>query len=722
MKPASTVAVLLLAICAMQLDSQVQGSGRPRVGVALSGGGALGLAHIGVLRYFEEHHIPIDDMAGTSMGGLVGGLYSAGMDSQQIIDLVHQIDFESILSPNPKFANQPIVEKQKWNRTFGDLTLRFGKKLSLPSGINSGESVSLLLSRATLAYSNLHDFDDLPTPFRCVATDLISGKAVVLHDGLLALAMRATMSIPGIFTPVKLDDMLLVDGGFVQLVPVEAARQMGAQKVIAVAFKMPDTTAGQLTTLTNILSRTAAIDAAQNERGSLAAADLVIMVDLPRLTTMSYKSSQEIIEGGYKAAQARASDLKPYELSGEEWEAYLRNRMSRMRTAARQGAIVAVESSQKSFEEKAREELHRKLDDRVVPEHELQDVINGMVTSTAVPGASYEWQQEPGKPEGYRVEFTPRPGDEILVRPSVRYAWSAGEPGQGSLRLSTSAVFKNAYKSRIVGAMEIGYDPEFLAEYYNPFDGSSYFIAPGFVVQRFHVSSYTGPVRFTAYRDRVGGSFYAGIGTWRDAQFRLGVQAGYDSYASAPAVDGVKAISGGYAAPEVCWIFNSEDSGGLPTHGTRLQGSSGYSFRNVSYPYFENEFNSFHPVGRLTTVFAINRVDTSLGRKLDYFERFTAGGMNQLSAYRYQEFHSNTLAIAGAGVILRDRSAQSFTRNLAFATWYEAGRFDLGSGGWQTHQSTTAGVFVPTPLGAAGVTLSVDESGKARFRMLIGSF
>jgi NTE family protein len=722
MKLTCKVVVLLLVAWSVHLDSQVQKSERPRVGVALSGGGALGLAHIGVLRYFEEHHIPIDDLAGTSMGGLVGGLYSAGMDSQQITDLVHQIDFESLLSPNPKFTDQPIVEKQKWNRTFGDLTLRFGKKLSLPSGLNSGESVSLLLSRATLAYSNLHDFDELPTPFRCVATDLISGKAVVLQQGSLVLAMRATMSIPGIFTPVKLDDMILVDGGIVQVVPVEVVRQMGAQKVIAVAFKLPNTTPDQLTTLPDILRRTSAIDAAQNERDSLAAADLVILVNLPNFSTTSYKNAEEIIKAGYNAAQVRASDLKPFELSNLEWDAYLRSRKNRMRTAERQGAIVAVNSSQKSFEEKAREELHRKLDNRIVTEHELQDTINGMVTSTAVPGASYEWQHEPGKPEGYRVEFTPRLGDEILVRPSVRYAWSSGEPDRVNLRLSTSAVFQSAYKSRVVGAMEIGYDPGLNAEYYNPFDGTSYFIAPGFGVQRFHVNSYTGPVRFTAFRDRVGGSFYAGVGTWRNAQFRLGVQAGYDSYSSAPVVDGIKAIGGAYTVPEVRWIFDTQDSGGLPTRGTRLEGSSGYSFRNISYPYFENEFSSLHPVGRLATIFATNQIDTSLGRKLDYFEQFTAGGMNQLAAYRYQEFHANSLVIGGSGVILRNRSAQHSIRTPGFATWYEAGRLDLGSAGWQTHQSTSAGVFVPTPLGAAGVTLSVDESGKARFRVLIGSF
>ena len=178
---------------------------RPEVGIALSGGSALGLAHIGVIRYFEEHHIPIDKIGGTSMGGLVGGLYASGMDSSQITAVVEQADWRALLNPSAPFADQPIVDKQKWTRTFGNMTLRFGKGFSLPSGLNSGEALSLLLSHLTLAYSSVSDFDELPTPFRCVATDLVSGDAVVLKKGSLPVAMRATMSLPGIFTPVKLD-------------------------------------------------------------------------------------------------------------------------------------------------------------------------------------------------------------------------------------------------------------------------------------------------------------------------------------------------------------------------------------------------------------------------------------------------------------------------------------------------------------------------------------
>jgi len=180
-----------------------RGSERPSIGVALSGGAALGLAHIGVIRYFEEHHIPIDEVGGTSMGGLVGGLFAVGMDSGQIESLAQQADWNALLNPSPPFAEQPIVDKQKWKRTFGSLTLRFRKRFALPTGLNPGESLSLFLSRSTLGYPDVSDFDQLPTPFRCVATDLASGGSVVLSKGSLPVAMRATMSRPGIFTPVN---------------------------------------------------------------------------------------------------------------------------------------------------------------------------------------------------------------------------------------------------------------------------------------------------------------------------------------------------------------------------------------------------------------------------------------------------------------------------------------------------------------------------------------
>jgi hypothetical protein len=280
-------------------------------------------------------------------------------------------------------------------------------------------------------------------------------------------------------------------------------------------------------------------------------------------------------------------------------------------------------------------------------------------------------------------------------------------------------MFHNAYKSRLLGNLTIGYDPSMHVEYYRPVDGSQYFVAPSFFIEQFHINSYQGAQRTSQMRDRVGGALYGGIGTWRFAQLRAGVQAGYDSYEGSPTVDGVKANSGSFVNPELRWTFNSQDSGGLPSRGVLSEGSTGYSFREVDYPWFEHHFSIFQPVSKLASAFAMSRQATSFGRKLDYFEQFNAGGHAQLSAFRYQEFHANTLSTAGGGLILHPHSTRHRLQP-NFATWYEAGRFDQGSQGWNTHQSTSAGLFLPTAIGALGTTISFDENGRARWRLLLG--
>jgi NTE family protein len=710
----------LIGMAIVPARAQARHQESPYPGVALSGGGALGLAHIGMLRYFEEHHIPIGSISGTSMGGLVGGLYSTGMDSGQLTKIAENADWNTLLNPSPRFIDQPVVDKQSWNRPYGNLTLQFGKAFSLPAGLNSGEALSLLLSRTTLAYSGVSSFDELPTPFRCVATDLITGNAVVLDHGSLAQALRATMSLPGIFTPVILDGKVLVDGGLVQNVPVEVERETGVKKVIAVAFRSPAVKPSQMKTLTDIARQTVTVTTDQNERRSLALADLVIFVDTTKYSTMDYGKWREIIQAGYDAAAAQSAHLKPFEVSPEEWERYQQARKALMRPAISQGRVVTINALSAQFRKEAEIELHRKLDDRIVQPHTLEDVLTGMAAATAVPVVTYEWEQQTGKPEGYNVTFSQRSGDQTLIRPALQYQLSPGEPARTNLQISTATVFANAYKARLLGTMNLGYDPGAHVEYYRPFGSSQYFIAPALFAGRLHITHYEGRVRISETRDRFGGSIYGGIGTWRFAQLRVGVQAGYDFYGSAIAVDGVPAVSGGFVSPEMRWIFNSQDSGGLPTRGVLTEGSAGYSFRNVSYPYFEHHFNAFRPLNKRFSIFGINNDAASFGRKLDYYEQFTAGGEDKLTAFRYQEFHANSFTTAGAGLTLRGPSVSWLSIHPDLAAWYEAGRFDLGLKGWQTHQSTSTGIFFPTPIGAFGMTLSVDERGKTRLRLVLG--
>lgn len=694
---------------------------RERVGLVLGGGGALGLAHIGVIQYFEEHHIPIDLVAGTSMGGLVGGFYAAGMDSKQLSGITAQADWDALLSSVPKFAEQPVVEKQNWNRTFGNLTLRFGKHFSLPAGLNSGQALSLLLSRNTLGYAEIASFDELPTPFRCVATDLVSGEPVVLGSGSLPTALRSTMALPAVFTPVRWDDKVLIDGGLVMNIPVEVVRSMGADIAVAVSLEGSAPKVEQFNSLLSVLRQTVSIAIAQNERRSLKLADVVIRVDTKNFGGTDYTKSRDLIRAGYEAANAMASELARFELSEPEWTKYLSRRRERTANARNEGRIIEVAAQQPSFQKHAAHEVQRKLGTGNVKQESIEDVLSGIVAATDVPGASYQWKHSNTKEEGYRIEFLERSGDSLLLRPSFRFGVSAGEPSRASLRLATTTVFKNAYKSRLLATFTIGYDPGFRAEFYHPFDGTGYFVAPGVVVERFHVNQYQGATRNDAVRDRYGATFYGGLGTWRFVQLRFGVQAGYDNYSEPLVVDGVPANSHGFANPEVTWVYNTQDSGGLPYKGTRFEGSAGYSFRNTSFPYLRNDFSTFRPVARKVSIFGLGSFATSFGRKLNYYEQFTAGGAAQLSAFRYQEFHSNAMIEGGAGVIFHGPPVRSLSVYPGFAAWYEAGRMDMGSRGWQTHQSTSAGAFFPTPLGAVGAAISFNERGKARLRLSLGN-
>ncbi len=174
---------------------------RPRIGLALSGGGALGLAEIGVLRWMEENHIPVDRIAGTSMGSIIGAMYATGMSPAEIQTFAERIDWDEAFLPEPVYTQ--ISYRRKQDRRDFQIKAPLGLKHGLrgPNGFNSGQGVGLLLDRIAFPESGAASFDDLPIPFRCVATDMLSGEGVVLRDGPLAQAVRASMAIPGVFTP-----------------------------------------------------------------------------------------------------------------------------------------------------------------------------------------------------------------------------------------------------------------------------------------------------------------------------------------------------------------------------------------------------------------------------------------------------------------------------------------------------------------------------------------
>jgi len=209
---------------------------RPRVGLALSGGGARGLAQIGVLEVFEEHHIPIDLIVGTSMGAMVGGLYAAGYTPQEIWQIARRMDWDHIMVDTPPRTSLFIGQKQERDRYFFQMRFSGAFKPYIPAAYSPGLKLTNTLTELTLGapYGAMRDFDELGVPFRAIATDLVTGRKVVLKDGDLAEAMRASASVPVLFNSVEREGMLLVDGGLVDNLPVEDVRAEGVDLVIAV--------------------------------------------------------------------------------------------------------------------------------------------------------------------------------------------------------------------------------------------------------------------------------------------------------------------------------------------------------------------------------------------------------------------------------------------------------------------------------------------------------
>lgn len=314
-KPLSLVLILLSLISF--LFGQETKKSRPTVGVVLSGGGAKGFAHIGALKVLEEAGIPIDYIAGTSMGAIVGGLYAVGYDALTIDSLVKEQNWRLLLSDDVDRENLPAALKE--NREGYILSLPYELKIKerkgkvyLPSGMISGQNIYSLFQNLTIGYQDDMDFDQLPVPYACVAADSRSGKEVVLREGILSEAMRASMAIPGVFSPVEKDSMLLIDGGIINNFPVDVVREMGADIVIGVIFP-PDNKSIEKNrgTVIEVIDQLGNFIGEEKRKKNIADTDILITPDLHPYNMMDFENTaiDSIVQRGEQAAREKWEEL-----------------------------------------------------------------------------------------------------------------------------------------------------------------------------------------------------------------------------------------------------------------------------------------------------------------------------------------------------------------------------------------------------------------------------
>jgi NTE family protein len=327
--------ITLLPVQAWAGSASSEAAERPKIGLALSGGGARGVAHVGVLKVLEEHRIPVDYIAGTSMGAIVGGLYASGMSAKEIETVIHQVDWRDAFIDKTRRQDRSFRRKRD-----DDLYLiknrpgLSGGKIKFPPAVIDGQKIDLLLKRFTLPVVTVRDFDDLSIPYRSVGADLVTGEAVVLDHGDLALAIRASMTIPVAFAPRVIDDALLVDGGISICLPVDVVREMGADEVIAVDISTLKRERDQLQSALDITSQLISILTRRNTEmqiASLTDKDVFIQGDLGDITTASFDRVLETIPVGIRAAEAALDGLSRFSLSEKEYGEHLAARVERRR-------------------------------------------------------------------------------------------------------------------------------------------------------------------------------------------------------------------------------------------------------------------------------------------------------------------------------------------------------------------------------------------------------
>jgi len=290
--------------------SVVASQERPKIGLVLSGGGAKGIAHVGTLQMLDSLGIPIDYITGTSMGGIVAALYSAGYTGDDLEKLVTEIDWNELFTDRPVRENVPYLRKKYDGRHQIVLGMK-GFTPVIPDAMVEGQKVTLLFTQLTLQYESVKDFDQLPIPYRCIATDLLTGKEIILSKGSLSKAMRSTMSIPSVFKPVTWGDSLLVDGGLINNFPADVLKKMGPDIIIGVDVGAPLMRKEDIKSFLDVIEQTFNLVGLERVEENKKLADIIITPDIKNFSSADFERDKIklLLEKGKEAAQSKKKHL-----------------------------------------------------------------------------------------------------------------------------------------------------------------------------------------------------------------------------------------------------------------------------------------------------------------------------------------------------------------------------------------------------------------------------
>jgi NTE family protein len=697
----------------------------PTIGVALEGGGAMGLAHIGVLKWFEEHHIPVDYVAGTSMGGLVGGFYAAGMMPGDMQRLIEGLDWRKILGDGTPYEDLSYRRKEDQRAYPNSLVFGLKRGLSAPEGLIAGQQIGLLIDRVTLPYYGIPSFDDLPVPFRCVATDLVSGQSHVFQDGSLAVALRSTMSIPGAFSPVREGKAVYVDGGLLNNLPTDVVRRMGAEIVIAVHLESAPVEAKDIRSVFSVLNHSVSAMLKENELRGLELADSIISVPLGEFTTVDYAKSELIMQRGYEATKAKAPLLQALALGDADWDAYTQTRKARQRTELPVPEFVRIEGASARAEEYA-SHYFRSFLDKPVDTAKIDDVLTRMTGVGRYDSAGYWLTEENGR-AGLLVRVVEKNDAPPTFQPAFEVDGS--QAGNVDFTMGTRFTFTDiaGFRSEWRTDLLLGNTYGIQMEFYRPFTADSrWFFAPHADASdtTFQIYAKNDPLAdYRIYRINIGGDL--GFSFGRFSELRVGYEVGSLNTKLRLGTPQIPAIEGGVRQSHLHYLLDHTDDPVIPRRGFRAESNFRWFEESPGatsgFPSMDLKLGYFQPITRPASLFAEAEGGSTFGTKNTGIPQFFLGGPLRLSAYGQNEFQGNQYYLFRGGFVHDLLTLPPFVGKKVYAVGaYEIGKMYGVTADTNLPNDVALGFLAETAVGPFFIGGSVGDSGHRKWFFQLG--
>jgi NTE family protein len=699
----------------------------------LGGGGAKGAAHIGVLRVLDELHVPIDCVVGTSMGALVGAVFASGAPAAEVERAMLAIDWARTVGGEGQRDRTPINRKLTSQTYTNGLEVGVrNRQLRMPGGLVDTQEIEQMIRTLVASARSTQRFDDLPIPYRAVATDMLTGQMVVLGSGDLSVAMRASMAMPGVFSPVTIDGRVLSDGGMTRNLPVDVARELCADVVVAVWVSSPPQDAEGLESAVSVLQRSVNVMIEANERvqiASLSATDVGIDVPTGDIGASDFERVPEAVELGRAAAIAQSDALRRYAVPAEEYRAWAD---SRARSASNAPTLADVRIVGT---------------DRVNPDFvraQLEDVRPGAAPRLDEIVTDVERVHALGDFERVEYALTGPEDQRVLEITPVEKSWgpdffrfdlglSTYEGGDifAILRVDHNRTWMNSRGGQWHNAAQLGRQSLLTTDFYQPLDATRqrFFVQPIALAREDIEDVYLDGDRAARYSLReLFGQVDLGVNFGTRAQLRLGLRSG-DHEAqldtgppSLPELERTPDTSIQLRA-----VYDTRDSIALPTRGTwwsaRYVSSTDWLGGEEDYSILESVFvKSFEVHNDNSLTVMLGGADT-LDGELPITQQIKIGGIRTFPGLRPGELRGNSYWVAGARyswrlLDLRPVFGEALYAGLRFQAGDVGERFDGAPA--ETLYGLAGSIGGRTPVGPFLFSLGFVDNGSWQLQFTLG--